>query len=98
MDESRKRAIRQCHSDWRTGIIVHNFLPGLHKDALGFLNDVEYAGVQSLSDDNVKQVDEVVKFLLTKENRDFDAFCNILEKSGYTACANVLKEKAGVWV
>lgn len=98
MDENRKRAIRQCHSDLRTGIIVLNFLPDLHKDAKGFLTDVEQARVESMSDDNVKQVDEVVKFLLTKENGHFDAFCTILERSGYTTCASMLKEKAGVWI
>lgn len=96
MEPSRKRALRKCHSDLRAGVIVRNILPALHKDAEGFLTDVEHARVRSMND-NLEQVDELVEVLVTKENAHFDAFCAILERSGCKSCAKKLKETAGVW-
>ena len=91
MDVRRKTAIRQCHPELRTGIVVNNLLPHLHIDARGFLTDVEYATIRE-SGSNVKQVDELVDVLLKKEDKDFDYFCAILEKEGYNACSKALKE------
>ena len=93
MDACRKKAIRQCHSDLRTGIIVINLLPRLHIDAGGFLTDVEDATIKE-SSGNVKQVDELINVLLNKEDKDFDYFCSVLEKEGCQACSNILKEAA----
>ena len=90
MDDRKKRALRQCHSDLRTGITVTHFLPKLHIDAGGFLSDVEFSEISD-KNDNVKQVDILVDVLLKKENEDFDYFCDVLEKEGYRSCSNKLK-------
>ena len=97
MEPSRKKALRKYNSELRTGIIVRNILPLLHEHAEGFLTDVEHDRIRSMSD-NLEQVDELVVVLLTKENADFDAFCDILERNGYMSCAKKLKdETAGAW-
>ena len=95
MDARRKKAIRQCHSDLRTGVIVIHLLPRLHIDAGGFLTDVEDATIKE-SSGNVKQVDKLIDVLLHKENKDFDYFCVVLEKEGCQACSNSLKVAAGI--
>lgn len=95
MDARRKKAIRQCHSDLRTGIIVIHLLPSLHTDAGGFLTDVEDAAIKE-SSDNVKQVDQLINVLLNKEDKAFDYFCVVLEEEGYQAYSNSLKVAAGL--
>ena len=97
MDDHRKRALRQCHSDLRTGITVSHFLPKLHNDAGGFLSDVESDIVSDKkASGNVEQVDELISVLLKKENKDFDNFCDVLEKEGYRSCSDRLKVAASV--
>lgn len=93
MDDARKSAIRKHHSDLRTGIIVKNLLPDLHCAAGGFLTDVESLTISSKTC-NVSQVDEVVAVLLTKEDRDFDSFCRVLKKGGYSRWSERLNHSA----
>ena len=93
MDDRRKKALRQYHTDLRTGIIVNHFLPKLHSDAGGFLTDVESGEIKKTSG-NVAQVDELIDVLLTKENKDFDCFCDVLEKEGHQSLSNRLKAAA----
>lgn len=94
MDQARKEALRRQQDDLRTGIIVNNILPSLHEAAGGFLDDVEDDRVKSKVG-NVAQVDELLDILRTKENRDFDYFCTIIEKNNATR-ANNLREAAGL--
>ena len=93
MDARRRRALRQCHSNLRTGIIVNNFLPSLHIDTGGFLTDVEYASIRE-SSGNVNQVDLLLDALLNKEDKDFDHFCDVLAKEGRQAYSEELKAAA----
>lgn len=71
-----------------------NLLPHLLRDEGGFLTEKENATVRDESD-NVNQVDELIKVLLTKEDGDFEFFCNVLEKHGYKSWSEKLKETAG---
>ncbi len=98
MDERKREALRRHHSDLRTGIIVKNFLPDLHRDAGGFLTDVESLVVGE-KNGQIEKVDELVKILLTKEDRDFDAFCRVLSKHGYKTWSDRLRtsSKSGQW-
>lgn len=97
MDGRRRTAIRQCHPSLRTGINVSQLLPRLHIDAGGFLTDVENANISDQKIcGNVKQVDELIDVLLKKQNRDFDYFCDVLEKEGFKAVSKELKGAAGV--
>ena len=94
MDQARKEALRRQQDDLRTGIRVNDILPSLHKDARGFLDDVEEDRVKS-KEGNVAQVDELLAILLTKENKDFDYFCTIIEKNNATRASN-LRKAAGL--
>lgn len=94
MDEGRKKALRQQQEDLRTGIIVNNIFPSLHKHAGGFLDDVELERVIS-KEGNVAKVDELLAILRMKENKDFDSFCTIVERNNPTR-ANKLREAAGL--
>ena len=94
MDFSRESALRRHHFAMRRSIKVGNLLPHLLRDEGGFLTEKENATVRDESD-NVKQVDELIKVLLTKEDGDFEFFCNILEKHGYKSWSEKLKETAG---
>ena len=87
MDESRKGLLRRHHQGLRTGLLVGNILPALRT----VLTDVEYDQVEE-REDNVARVDELIKILLTKENRHFDAFCTALEKNGYEHWAKKLQK------
>ena len=89
MDAARKSAIRRHHSDLREGVTVNNLLPDLHCDAGGFLTSVESQEIASKGS-NVKQVDELIAVLLTKEDRDFDSFCRVLKKCGYPSWSEKL--------
>lgn len=93
MEERRKAAVRQLHPDLRTGLLVRNFLPALHRDAGGFLTDVEISVVGEKSG-QVDKVDELIKILLTKDNRDFDAFCRVLSGNGYSTWSERLRRAA----
>ena len=88
MDESRKGALRRHHHGLWTGLLVGNILPALRT----VLTDVEYDQVEE-REDNVARVDELIKILLTKENRHFDAFCTALEKNGYEHWAKKLQKQ-----
>ena len=97
MDDRRKKALRQYHSDLRTGITVSHFLPKLHSDAGGFLTDVESETIAAKkSSGNVEQVDELIGVLLKKESKDFDYFCDVLEKEGHQSCSTKMKVAAGL--
>ena len=93
MDARRKGSIRQHHAELRTGIIVNNFLPSLHRDAGGFLTDVEMSTV-SAKRGQVETVDELVRILLTKEDRDFDVFCRVLSANGSNHWSEKLRRTA----
>ena len=88
MDDSKKGALRRYHQDLRAGIRVGNILPALRT----VLTDAEYDQVEE-REDNVATVDELIKILLTKENRHFDAFCTALEKNGYEHWARKLQKQ-----
>lgn len=85
MDNNKKRALRECHQELRTGILLRNFLPELRP----FLTDVEYSRIED-QNDNVGMVDMFIKILLTKDNRHFDGFCNVLQSNGHESLANRL--------
>ena len=95
MDERKKKALRQYHLELRTGITVSHFLPVLHIHAGGFLTDVESASIADKSD-NLEQVDELINVLLRKENKDFDYFCDVLERNGCEVWSRKLKVAAGL--
>ena len=88
MDEKRRGALKKHHQGLRTGLLVGNILPALRT----VLTDVEYDQVEE-REDNVARVDELIKILLTKENRHFDAFCTALEKNGYEHWAKKLQKQ-----
>ena len=94
MEARRQAALRRYHPDLRTGIIVKNFLPDLHQDAGGFLTDVEFSIVGGRSG-QVDKVDELIKILLTKDDKHFDAFCRVLSKQGYRTWSDRLRQAAG---
>ena len=93
MDAAHKKTLRRYNPELRNGIIVNNLLPDLHRDAGGFLTDVESLAVSSKRC-NVGQVDELITILLTKENTDFDSFCHILKKGDYRRWSEVLSRSA----
>ena len=93
MDDGHKSALRRHHAELRSGIKVNNLLPDLHCAARGFLTDVERDEVSSKSC-NVSQVDALIEILLTKENKDFDSFCRVLEKGKYRWWSEVLSQSA----
>ena len=88
MDERRKGALKKHHSQLRTGLLVGNVLPALRP----VLTEVEYSRV-SEREDNISRVDELIETLLTKENRQFDAFCAALERNGYEHWARMLQDE-----
>ena len=97
MDDRRKTTLRQYHDDLRTGIIVSHFLPKLHRGAGGFLNDVESEAIDAKkSSGNAEQVDELMRVLRTKESKDFDTFCGVLEEEGHQSLSNRLRVPAGL--
>ena len=95
MDDYRKEALRDCHYNLTTAIIVANILPRLHVREGGFLNDVESDSIGK-NGGNARQVEDLVDILLKKENKDFDYFCDVLEKEGYQAFSSRLREAAGL--
>ena len=94
MDDSRTKALRQCHPDLRSHLRVNDFLPSLHVHAGGFLTDVESGRIRRHTG-NIDQVDELIEILVTKDNKDFDHFCVVLEK-GYHVWSEKLREGAGL--
>ena len=91
MAKGYREALGNIHQELRTGILVKNILPSLRP----YLTDIEYSQVRDQTG-NVAQVDELVKILLTKENRHFNGFCRVCERNGYSHWARRLKEAAGV--
>ena len=91
MDEGRRQALRDNHQELRSGLIVENILPDLRPH----LTDIEYSRVEN-QPGNVPQVDELIKILLTKENRHFDEFCRVCQRHGYHHWARRLRETAAV--
>ena len=94
MDKTRRKALRRCHQDLRRHITVTDFLPSLHVDADGFLTDLESGRIRKHTG-NREQVDELIDILVTKENKDFDHFCVVLEE-GYHVWSEKLIEAAGL--
>ena len=90
MDERRRQALKKHQQRLQMGILVQNILPTLRPE----LTEVEYEQVQARKN-NVAKVDELIKILLTKENKHFDAFCKALEGNGYSHCAIPLQEEVG---
>ena len=78
------------HQGLRTKLIVKNILPAFRP----CLTDIEYLQVESQTG-NVAQVDELVKILLTKEDRHFDEFCRVCERNGYRHWARQLRADSG---
>ena len=89
MDETKKGALKQYHQLLRTGLLVGNILPALHP----LLTDIEYSRVEG-KEENVARVDALIEILLTKANRHFEGFCDILKENGYEHWSNTLREEA----
>lgn len=89
MEAQKKRALKECHQELRTGIIPANFWPACQK----LFTDIECSRIASKTD-KVDAVDEQVKILLTKTDREFDGFCEILNANGYEHWAKKLRESA----
>lgn len=87
MDERRKVALEKHHHKLRTGLLIGNILPALHS----MLTPVEYSCIRD-RESKVAMVDELIDILLTKENGDFEEFCNTLEQNGYPHWARKLRE------
>ena len=87
-------ALEKYRNDFRSEMIVRNIFPSLHKDAGGFLDEVEQDRATSKEKEgNVAQVDELVDILLTKEKEDFDRFCAVVGGNDATL-AKKLREAA----
>ncbi len=76
------------HHSLRSLLIMQNILPALRP----ILTGVEYYRVDG-KEDNVAQVDEFIKILLTKEFRHFETFCTVLANNGYEHWAKTLREE-----
>ena len=94
MDFPRESALRRHHLALRRSISVISLLRYLRCSEGGFLTEEEYASITDQSD-NAEQVDELIKVLLTKKDKDFEWFCDILEKHSYKWWSEKLKEAAG---
>ena len=83
-----KKSLRIHQQGLRTGIIVRNFLPSLCELPM---TEIEYKQVEEKTD-NMSQVDELVKILLTKTEEHFKKFCSVLEQNDYGHWARKLRE------
>ena len=93
MDNTRKKALWQCHPGLRKELTVSDFLPNIHIDVGGFLAEMESDKIKTkYTGGTMDQVDELIDVLVRKENKDFDYFCDVLEKEGYPTCSSRLKE------
>ena len=90
MDEGKKKALRQHHQAFRTGVIVANFLPACRH----LFTDIEYSRVEDKVSSNVSAVDELIKILLTKGDSEFDGFCTVLRECRYADWARKFEETA----
>ena len=89
MDNTRKKALQQSHPGLRKELTVSDFLPNLHIDVGGFLAEVESDKIKAkCTGGTVDQVNELIDILVRKENKDFDYFCDVLEKEGYPSCSS----------
>lgn len=88
--EPWKESLNEHHQELRTGIIVCNFSPELHKLPL---TEIERARIED-KPDNVSRVDELIRILLTKTKEHFDMFCSVLEENGYKHWADRLRGEA----
>ena len=66
----------------------------LEKPAGGFMSHAEAIRVTELSGDS-KQIEQIIKILRGKDDRDFATFCEMLRRSNYGVWANKLELKAG---
>lgn len=91
MDERRQRALKKYHQCLQTGLLhlVGNFLPVFRL----LLTEVEYSCMDG-REDNIARVAELIKILLTKENRHFDGFCSALEENGYEHWAKKIRGRS----
>ena len=97
MDDTRIKALRQCHPELRKELKVSHVLPNLHIYAGGFLTEAESGQIKAISTvGNEEQLAELIELIVKKENNDFDYFCDVLEKEGYPSWSSKLKEAAGL--
>ena len=90
MEEARRETLRVHQEHLRTEVIVTRLL----HDCRQLLTDVEYSLVSDKSkDDNESAMDELIKVLLRKEDKDFDRFCSALRTNGYSDWAKKLQTK-----
>ena len=91
-DDRWKCTLKANHPNLRHEIRVNDVLPRFHS----FLTDVEYLRVQgSDKADNIDQVDQLLRIMLTKEKREFEEFLVALWQQGYADSAARLAEEAG---
>ena len=91
MDERTQKgrgALMKHHQSLRSLLIMQNILPAL----CPLLTGVEYSRIDG-KEDNVAQVDEFIRILLTKEFMHFETFCTVLASNGYEHWAKTLREE-----
>ena len=87
-----KRTLIANQQNLRHEIRMKDVLPGFRS----FLTNVEYLRVEgSDKADNIDQVDQLFRILLTKEKREFEDFLVALWQQGYADSAARLAEEAG---
>ena len=62
---------------------------------LGFLSRHEVQSVEAKTDE-MERMDKIIEFLLGKEDKCFEKFCDILTNCNYEGLANSLRIKAGL--
>ena len=86
MSKVYRQALRDYQEKIAGVLIVENIISDLEP----YLTKEEYLQVKSKLE-NMAQVDELFRILLTKENRHFKGFCHVLEDNGYQHWAQQLR-------
>ena len=89
-----KVALRSLRPEMLTSLNVRNIIVHCHVDAGGFLNTTEEEQVMSHSRESEKVYD-LIGILISKDDKAFRTFCDVLVRCNYRTLANRLAEKAG---
>ena len=93
MDNLKKKSLRRHRRLILDRLTVDLLIPEFHEDADGFLTTEEEMDIRSHHTSHEKAL-ILLDYLLRKDNKAFDKFCQILQRSNLNDLADVLIREA----
>ena len=90
MSDYNSKALKALQGGLKTSVVMEQLIDMLEPPAGGFMNATEAKSVQNAK----SPMGRLIEILLSKGDKEFNIFCDMLKRSNHSAWANSLRQEA----